>query len=135
MDGEDDLRSEATTRVDWTTGEPLRKASPAAEPATVPAEPVVAPSNPAEPVLAPVAEVPTVPAVEASAIPATEAPTSPADPDPVHEAPAEPSAPVVLTSEVQPKAPAEAGTAEAGSLCGVSATPCLLYTSPSPRDA
>ena len=43
MDGEDDLRSEATTRVDWTTGEPLRKASPAAEPATVPAEPVVAP--------------------------------------------------------------------------------------------
>ena len=123
MDGEDDLRSEATTRVDWTTGEPLRKASPAAEPATVPAEPVVAPSNPAEPVLAPAAEVPTVPAVEASAIPATEAPTSPADPDPVHEAPAEPSAPVVLTSEVQPKAPAEAGTAEAGSLCGVSATP------------
>ena len=119
MDGEDDLRSEATTRVDWTTGEPLRKASPAAEPATVPAEPVVAPSNPAEPVLAPVAEVPTVP----SAIPATEAPTSPADPDPVHEAPAEPSAPAVLTSEVQPKAPAEAGTAEAGSLCGVSATP------------
>ena len=123
MDGEDDLRSEATTRVDWTTGEPLRKASPAAEPATVPAEPVVAPSNPAEPVLAPVAEAPTVPAVEASAIPATEEPTSPADPDPVHEAPAEPSAPVVLTGEVQPKAPAEAGTAEAGSLCGVSATP------------
>ena len=70
MDGEDDLRSEATTRVDWTTGKPLRKASPAAEPATVPAEPVMA----AEPVLAPVAEVPTVPAVEASAIPATEAP-------------------------------------------------------------
>ena len=83
----------------------------------------MAPSNPTEPVLAPATEVPTVPAVEASAIPATEAPTSPADPDPVHEAPAEPSAPVVLTGEVQPKAPAEAGTAEAGSLCGVSATP------------
>ena len=30
MDGEDDLRSEATTRLDWVTGEPLRKASPPA---------------------------------------------------------------------------------------------------------
>ena len=30
---------------------------------------------------------------------------------------------MVLTGEVQPKAPAEAGTAETGSLCGVSATP------------
>ena len=27
MDADDDLRSEATTRVDWTTGEPLRKAN------------------------------------------------------------------------------------------------------------
>ena len=87
MDADDDLRSEATTRVDWATGEPLRKASPAAEPAAVPAEPVSAP----------VVEVPA--------------------------APAEPSAPVVSTGEVQPKAPAEVGTAEAGSLCGVSATP------------
>ena len=100
MDADDDLRSEATTRVDWTTGEPLRKASPAAEP-------VSAPPNPTEPVSAPASEVPE----------------APADPGPEHEAPAEPSAPVVLTGEVQPKASAEAGTEEAGSLCDVSATP------------
>ena len=106
MDAGDDLRSEATTRVDWTTGEPLRKASP-----------------PAEPVLAPAAEVPTAPVAEVSAAPAAEVPTAPADPGPEHEAPAEPSAPVVLTGEVQPKASAEAGTEEAGSLCDVSATP------------
>ena len=131
MDADDDLRSEATTRLDWVTGEPLRKASPAAELAAVPTEPVSAPANPAEPVsaptaevpTAPTAEVPTAPAAEVSATPATEALTAPADPDPEHEVPAEPSAPVVLTGEVQPKAPAEAGTAEAGSLCGVSATP------------
>ena len=133
MDADDDLRSEATTRVDWTTGEPLRKASPAAELAAVPAEPVSAPANPTEPVSAPAnpaepvsarsAEIPTAPAAEVSATPATEALTAPADPDPEHEVPADSSAPVVLTGEVQPKAPAEAGTAEAGSLCGVSATP------------
>ena len=104
MDADDDLRSEATTRVDWTTGEPLKKASPAAEPAAVPA---------------PVAEVP--------AATAAEVPAAPANSGPEHEAPAEEpevsSAPVVLTGEVQPKASAEAGTAEAGSLCDVSATP------------
>ena len=125
------MDAEATARLDWATGEPLRKASPAAELAAVPTEPVSAPANPAEPVsaptaevpTAPTAEVPTAPAAEVSATPATEALTAPADPDPEHEVPAEPSAPVVLTGEVQPKAPAEAGTAEAGSLCGVSATP------------
>ena len=87
MDADDDLRSEATTRVDWTTGEPLRKASPAAEPVAVP--------NPPEPVSAPAAEVPA----------------APANSGPEHEAPAEEpevsSAPVVLAGKVQPKASAE----------------------------
>ena len=111
MDGDDDLRSEATTRLDWVTGEPLRKASPAVEPVSAPsnpAEPVSAPAaevpetpealevpagptvvpSPNKPISAPTAEVPTAPAVEASTIPATEAPTAPANPDPEHEVPA-----------------------------------------------
>ena len=81
MDGDDDLHSEATTRVDWTTGERLREASTAEsavpeapEVPEVPAGPTTAVPNPSEPVSAP----------------AEEAPPAPADPGPEHEAPAEP---------------------------------------------
>ena len=77
MDADDDLRSEATTRVDWSTGEPLREAS-AAESAVpeapevpeVSAEPAAVP-NPTEPVSAPAAEVPAAPA---NSVPEHEAP-------------------------------------------------------------
>ena len=63
------------------------------------------------------------PVGEVSAAPAAKVPTAPADPGPEHEAPAEPSAPVVSTGEIQPKASAEAGTEEAASSCDVSAAP------------
>ena len=56
MDGDDDLRSEATTRVDWSTDERLREASTAEsavpeapEVPEVPAGPTAVP-NPTEPV-------------------------------------------------------------------------------------
>ena len=80
MDADDDLRSEATTRLDWVTGEPLRKASPPAEPVSAPAAEVPA---------APAAEVPTAPVAEVPAAPAAEVSAAPANPGPEHEAPAE----------------------------------------------
>ena len=91
MDADDDLRSEATTRVDWSTGKRLREASAAENAASeapevpeVPAEPAAVP-NPTEPVPAP----------------AVQAPSTPAAPGTEHEVPAEPFAPVDVIGEVQ----------------------------------